>query len=83
MIGCLRRLTRMRAWSTLEWPNISTRLSSTDTKEGEPGQVVSIDRSGLYNPAPHSHETSKKKEPESALTRQLKALIQVRDSTFR
>lgn len=51
-------------------------------------QVISIDRSALFNPQPHSHDPAVlaaqaaaagiDKEPETDLVRHLKALIQVR-----
>ena len=47
---------------------------STDEK---PAVTVSIDRTGLYNPEPHSHDLDPRKEPETALAKQLKALIRV------
>ena len=38
---------------------------------------LSIDRSGLFQVEPHSHEMSPRREPETPLLKHLKALIQV------
>ena len=46
------------------------------TEEG--GPTVAIDRSNLFNAPEHSHAPLPDKEPETELTKQLKALIRVR-----
>lgn len=58
--------------------------SQAATQQEEPTQIISIDRSALFNPQPHSHDPAVlaaaagvDKEPETDLVRHLKALIQV------
>jgi hypothetical protein len=50
------------------------------TQDGPPGPTVSIDRSGLFLGPEHSHLLAQTKEAETELTKQLKALIRVRQS---
>jgi len=49
------------------------------TKDAPPGPTVSIDRSGLYMAPDQSHLLAQNKEAETELTKQLKALIRVRN----
>ena len=52
------------------------QLSSRGFVTEEPPSTIAIDRSGLYH-APVQESLQIKKEPESPLVKQLKALIQV------
>jgi hypothetical protein len=46
--------------------------------DAEPGtQTLSIDRSGLFRLSPHNHDAVPGKEPETAMAKHIKALIQV------
>lgn len=69
-------------------PAASPTVRSEDlTHHPELQQVISIDRSALFNPQPHSHDAAElsaqtaaagvEKEPETSLVRHLKALIRV------
>lgn len=57
-------------------PSLLHAAFSTDDKE----RIIRVDRSGLVQPVPHSHATTKQpqKEPESELVRHIKSLIRVR-----
>ena len=57
-------------------------VESGDDKDERPGINISIDRSGLFNPQMHSHDLDSRKEPETPLAKQLKALIRVIPTSF-
>ena len=54
------------------------RLLSTKAPIRGDGQSISVDRTGLFHVSPHSHDAVPGKEPETAMAKHIKALIQVR-----